>query len=131
MATARTRTYDGDILEPRSRRDRIARLDALANLLDTAVAIPGTNVRFGLDSLIGLFPGIGDTITTALSLYLVHEAYQLGAPRQVIARMLGNVALDGVVGSVPLVGDAFDVLWRSNKRNMRILREWLDGTERR
>jgi hypothetical protein len=131
MATTHTRELYGDIFKPRSRRDRIARLDALANVLDTAVAIPGTNIRFGLDALIGLFPGIGDTITTALSLYLVHEAYQLGAPRQVIARMLGNVALDGVVGAVPLVGDAFDVLWRSNKRNMRILRDWLDRDERR
>ena len=131
MATTDTRHFSTDILEPRSRRDRLARLDALANLLDTAVVIPGTSIRFGLDALIGLFPGIGDTITTALSLYLVHEAYQLGAPRHVIARMLGNVALDGVVGSVPLVGDAFDVMWRSNKRNMRILRDWLDREERR
>lgn len=131
MATTHTRDFDGDILRPRSRHDRIARLDALANLLDTAVMIPGTNVRFGLDAVIGLVPGIGDAITTALSLFLVHEAWQLGAPRHVIARMLGNVALDGVIGSVPLVGDAFDVLWRSNRRNMRILREWIEREERR
>ncbi len=129
MTTTYTRDYD--ILRPRSRRDRIARLDALANLLDTAVLIPGTNVRFGLDAVIGLFPGIGDTVTAALSLFIVHEAYQLGAPGHVIARMLGNVALDGVAGSVPLVGDAFDVLWRSNRRNMRLLRDWLDREERR
>jgi hypothetical protein len=56
----------------------------------------------------------------------VHEAYLLGAPGHVIARMLGNVALDGVFGAVPLVGDAFDVLWRANRRNVRLLREWLD-----
>jgi hypothetical protein len=129
MTTTYTRDYD--ILRPRSRRDRIARLDALANLLDTAVLIPGTNVRFGLDAVIGLFPGIGDTVTAALSLFIVHEAYQLGAPGHVIARMLGNVALDGVAGSVPLVGDAFDVLWRSNRRNMRLLRDWLDREGRR
>jgi hypothetical protein len=111
---------------PRSRRERLARLDALANLFDTALVIPGTNVRFGLDFLIGLVPGIGDMITTALSLYIVHEAYQLGAPRRVIARMLGNVALDGAIGAVPLVGDAFDVMWRGNRRNVRILREWAE-----
>ena len=94
--------------------------------LDTALVIPGTGVRFGLDALIGLFPVVGDIITTALSLFIVHEAYQLGAPGHVIARMLGNVAVDGVFGAVPLVGDAFDVLWRANRRNVRLLREWLD-----
>jgi hypothetical protein len=70
-------------------------------------------------------------ITTALSLFIVHEAYQLGAPGHVIARMLGNVALDGVFGAVPVVGDAFDVLWRANRRNVRLLREWLEHERRR
>jgi hypothetical protein len=120
----------GDFARPRSRRARIARMDTLATLLDTALVIPGTGVRFGLDALIGLVPGIGDAITTAMSLFIVHEAYQLGAPGHVIARMLGNVALDGMVGAVPLVGDAFDVMWRSNRRNMRLLREWLEREER-
>ncbi len=130
--TGYTRTIRGfDVGRPRSRQERLARLDALASLLDTAILIPGTNIRFGMDALIGLVPGIGDTITTVLSLFIVHEAYQLGAPRRVIARMVANVALDGVVGSVPLVGDAFDVMWRANKRNMRILRDWLERQERR
>jgi len=116
---------------PRSRGARIARIDALATLLDTALVIPGTNVRFGLDALIGLFPAVGDIITTALSLFIVHKAYQLGTSGHVIARMLGNVALDSVLGAVPLVGDAFDVLWRANRRNMRLLREWLEREEGR
>ena len=120
-----------DFARPRSRRARIARIDALATLLDTAFVLPGTSVRFGFDALIGLFPAVGDLITTALSLFIVHEAYQLGAPSHVIARMLGNVALDGVFGAVPLVGDAFDVLWRANRRNMRLLREWLEQEQRR
>src|SRR5262245_15292078 len=124
-----------DLARPRARDARIARIDALATLLDTALVIPGTGVRFGLDALIGLFPVVGDIITTALSLFIVHEAYQLGAPGHVIARLLGNVAVDGVFGAVPvdggfgavpLVGDAFDVLWRANRRNVRLLREWLD-----
>ena len=106
-------------------------MDALATLLDTAVVLPGTNIRFGLDALIGLFPAVGDIITTALSLFIVHEAYQLGAPSHVIVRMLGNVALDGVFGAVPLVGDAFDVLWRANRRNMRLLHEWLERDKER
>jgi Domain of unknown function (DUF4112) len=126
-----TYAFDSDFVRPRSRGARVARIDALATLLDTALVIPGTGVRFGLDALIGLFPGIGDLITTALSLFIVHEAYQLGAPGHVIARMLGNVAVDGVFGAVPLVGDAFDVLWRANRRNMRLLREWLEREERR
>jgi hypothetical protein len=123
-------TYGFDFARPRSRYERIARLDALASLLDTAFILPGTNVRFGLDALIGLVPGIGDAITTAMSLYIVHEARQLGAPSHVIIRMLANIALDGFVGAVPLVGDAFDVMWRSNRRNMRLLREWLEREER-
>jgi Domain of unknown function (DUF4112) len=123
---ARDSFTDGfDFTRPRSRYERVARLDALATLLDTAFILPGTNVRFGLDALIGLVPGIGDAITTAMSLYLVHEARQLGAPSHVIIRMLANIAIDGFVGAVPLLGDAFDVMWRSNRRNMRLLREWL------
>jgi hypothetical protein len=118
-----------DLAGPRSRDARIARIDALATLLDTALVIPGTTLRF--DALIGLVPAVGDIITTALSLFIVHEAYQLGAPSHVIARMLGNVALDGVFGAVPLVGDAFDVLWRANRRNMRLLREWLERDNER
>jgi Domain of unknown function (DUF4112) len=122
-------TYGFDFTRPRSRAERIARLDALATLLDTAFIVPGTNVRFGFDALIGLLPGIGDAITTAISLYIVHEARQLGAPLHVIMRMLANVVLDGFFGAVPVVGDAFDVMWRANRRNVRLLREWLAREE--
>ena len=124
-----TRTDYVFLNTPRSRAERIARIDALATLLDTAVLIPGTNIRFGLDALIGLIPAIGDTVTTLLSLYIVKEARALGAPRLLILRMLGNVALDGVVGLVPLAGDVFDVMWRANRRNMALLRGWLDREE--
>ena len=120
-----------EFTRPRSRAERIARLDSLASLLDTALFIPGTNIRFGVDGIIGLVPGIGDTITTALSLWIVYEAHQLGAPAHVLGRMLGNVVLDGAVGAVPVVGDVFDVMWRANRRNMRILREWLERDGRR
>jgi hypothetical protein len=120
-----------DFSRPQSRAERIARLDALANLLDTAFIIPGTNIRFGVDALIGLVPGIGDAITTVMSLYIVREARELGVPRHVIARMLVNVALDGVVGAVPFLGDAFDVMWRANRRNMALLRNHLDREARR
>jgi hypothetical protein len=119
------RAYASDFMRERTRRERVARIDTLATLLDTALILPGTNVRFGLDALLGVVPGIGDLITTAMALFIVHEARQLGAPGHVIARMLANVVLDGALGAVPLLGDAFDVMWRSNRRNMRLLQEWL------
>jgi len=127
----RTNTFglSFDTLQSPSREERIARLDALATLLDTAFVVPGTQIRFGLDALIGLVPGIGDAITTAISLYIVNEARALGAPPLLVARMVANVAFDGLVGAVPLVGDAFDVAFRANRRNMALLRDHLDRTE--
>jgi hypothetical protein len=113
-----------------TREQRLARLDALAKLLDVAFILPGTNIRYGIDGLIGLIPVVGDIITTAISLWLVREARALGAPWHVTARMLGNVALDGVVGMVPLAGDAFDVMFRANIRNVRLLRRWMDKQPR-
>ena len=114
-----------------TREERLARIDGLARLLDTAFIIPGTGIRFGLDALIGLVPGIGDAITTAMALYIVNEARALGAPPLLIARMVANVALDGIVGAVPLLGDVFDVAFRANRRNMRLLRDHLDRIEGR
>jgi hypothetical protein len=109
-----------------SREQRLVRLEAVARLLDVAFVVPGTNIRYGIDGLIGLIPVVGDVITTAISLWLVNEARALGAPWHVTARMLANVALDGAVGVVPLVGDAFDVAFRANVRNMKLLRRWLE-----
>jgi len=109
-----------------SRRAALERLEHLARLLDTALVIPGTNFRFGADAIIGLVPGIGDIITTVIAAYIVIEARRLGAPRHLIARMIGNVALDGVIGAVPLVGDVFDAMWRGNVRNIRMLRRYLE-----
>ncbi len=113
-----------------TREQRLARLEALAKLLDVAFIVPGTKIRYGIDGLIGLIPVVGDIITTAISLWLVREARALGAPWHVTARMLGNVALDGVVGIVPLAGDAFDVMFRANVRNVRLLRRWMDKQPR-
>mgnify|MGYP000111308759 CR=1 FL=1 len=113
-----------------TREQRITRLEAVAKLLDVAFVLPGTNIRYGIDGIIGLIPVIGDLIATALSLWLVREARALGAPWHVITRMLGNVAVEGVIGMVPVAGDAFDVLFRANMRNARILRRWLDTQPR-
>lgn len=106
-----------------SRRERIERLDRLATLLDVAFVLPGTNIRFGADALIGLVPGVGDSVTTALAAWIVYEAHKLGVPRRVLIRMAGNVAIDGLIGAVPVFGDLFDVAFRANRRNVRILRE--------
>lgn len=113
-----------------TREQRLARLDAVAKLLDIAFILPGTNIRYGIDGIIGLIPVIGDIIATAFSLWLVREARALGAPWHVTARMLGNVAVQGVVGAVPVAGDAFDVLFRANMRNVRLLRRWMDKQPR-
>ncbi len=113
-----------------TREQRFARLDALSKLLDVAFVLPGTNIRYGIDGLVGLIPVVGDLLTTAVSLWIVREARALGAPKHVVARMLGNVALDGVVGLVPFAGDAFDVMFRANIRNMRILKKWMDKQAR-
>ena len=110
-----------------SHADRVARIDALAKLMDTAFVVPGTNVRFGIDAMIGLVPGIGDVITTAIALYIVKEARELGAPGHLVARMIANVAIDGLVGAVPLFGDLFDVAFRANRRNLALLLRHLDS----
>jgi hypothetical protein len=134
-----SRTYDYDLKTgtlrpmtetPHARQQAFERLDHITRLLDTAVAIPGTNIRFGADAVIGLVPGIGDAITTAMAAWVIYEARRLGAPKRLILRMIGNVALDGVVGAVPLVGDLFDVMYKANRRNLRLLRSWMDRQER-
>jgi hypothetical protein len=112
--------------QPLTREQRFARLQALGTLLDMAFIVPGTNVRYGIDGLIGLIPVVGDIITTAIALWVVREARALGAPRYLVARMLANVAVDGVVGAVPVVGDVFDVAFKANIRNIRLLRRWMD-----
>lgn len=109
------------------RRDDTAadrRLDRLARILDSAVRIPGTELRVGLDPLIGLIPGLGDAVGALLSSYIVTEAARLGAPRVLLYRMAGNVALEALVGAVPVLGDAFDVVWKANERNVRLLQRW-------
>ena len=122
--------FNSTTFAPLTREQRLARLEALAKLLDVAFILPGTNIRYGIDGLIGLIPVVGDIITTAISLWLVREARALGAPWHITARMLANVAVDGVVGMVPLAGDAFDVMFRANVRNVRLLRRWMEKQPR-
>ena len=105
-----------------SRRAALHRLDLLATAFDTAFIVPGTKIRFGVESLLRLVPGVGDVAASLLSFYLLYEASRLGVPRLLLARMAANVVLEGAVGAVPFAGDAFDIFFRANRRNVALLR---------
>ena len=122
-----TNAFGAPKYEGLSRRAALDRIDRIATLLDTAFIVPGTNVRFGAESLLRLIPGIGDAAASALSCYLLFEAHRLGVPRLLFARMAANVLLEGTVGAVPLAGDAFDVFFRANRRNVALLRRHFAG----
>lgn len=100
----------------------LARLERLARLMDARFAIPGTRIRFGLDALIGLAPGVGDAVALVPGAWILVRAHALGARRRTLARMAGNLAIDWFAGSIPLVGDIFDVGFRANIRNVALLR---------
>lgn len=113
----------------RERQLILARVERLARLLDTAYRIPGTKIRFGLDPLLGLLPVVGDLGGAALSAYLIYQAHRLKLPKSAIARMIGNVAVEAAIGAVPLAGDMFDLFWRANMRNARIMRRHTEHME--
>jgi hypothetical protein len=116
---SRAGTYD-----PQSRRERLDRLDRLSRLLDIAFVVPGTNIRFGAEAIMRLVPGIGDAAASTLSCLILYEAHRMGVPRRLMIRMAGNVGIEAVAGAVPIVGDLFDVAFRANRRNVRLLREY-------
>ena len=102
---------------------RLARVRVIARALDSAVGVPGTRMRVGLDPILGLVPGLGDLAGAALSGYIVLTGVQLGVSRSVVVRMLGNVAIDTLVGSIPVLGDLFDATWKSNIRNVALIEQ--------
>lgn len=102
------------------------RLEALEMVLERSFVIPGINRQVGLDAVIGLVPVVGDILAAAIGSYLVWEARNLGLPKWKIARMVGNLGFDTAIGAVPLLGDAFDLFFRSNSRNLRIVKRHLD-----
>lgn len=111
----------------------IVSLRDLARVLDEAIRIPGTNIRIGLDAILGLIPGGGDVAGGLFSAIIMLQAARMGAPAAVLARMLGNVVIDTAIGSIPLLGDLFDFAWRANSKNVRLLESWRDrpaGTRR-
>lgn len=99
-----------------------ARVERLARLLDEAVTIPFTRIKVGLDSIIGLVPGVGDFAGFAIGSYLVWEAHRLGAPAELKLKMARNVVVDTIAGFVPVLGDAVDMIYRSNRRNIELMR---------
>jgi hypothetical protein len=105
---------------------RMQRLRRLAWLMDGKFGLAGTRFRFGLNSLIGLLPVGGDAVLGAISLYIVYEAAQLGVPRRLLARMCANIALEVVGGSVPVLGDVFDMMLKANLRNLAIIELHVD-----
>lgn len=121
---------DGALARPAQRdiEAGVARIEALSRLLDSIVRIPGTDVRIGVDALIGLVPGIGDLVSQVVSGYLIWEARQLGASRLVIARMIANSAIDTLIGAIPIAGDAFDIMFRANLKNVALLKAHLEKT---
>jgi len=102
------------------------RLQRVAWLLDAAFRIPGTQQRFGLDAIIGLIPGVGDALGALLSTYIIVEAARRGASVWMVTRMLGNVAVETLIGAIPLLGDLFDVVFKANMRNLALLGDTLE-----
>lgn len=109
--------------------ERLARLRRLSRLMDSAVRLPG-GFRIGWDGLIGLVPGIGDVATAGISGYIVWQGVKLGLPRSLVLRMIGNIVIDTGIGSVPLVGDAFDVAFKANIRNVQLMEDYLLNKKR-
>ncbi len=125
-AAAFAQSFDAPLTDEATRLRRIARLNGLARLMDTALRVPGTNIRFGADALIGLVPGIGDAGGALIGLFIVNEARRLGLPKRKLARMVGNLGIDAAFGAVPLAGDLFDVYFKAHKRNIQVILDHFD-----
>lgn len=117
-------TIERKIVEPilvDPERDKTIRsLETLASILDNRFQIPGTNIKFGIDALVGLVPGIGDIIGSIFSFYIVYMTAKLGVRKRTLFKMFANITIDSIVGAVPILGDLFDVAWKSNKKNVQL-----------
>ena len=125
MSQVRTASQVAAIAPRTDHATAIAELERLAEILDSNWRIPGTSIRFGVDAVVGLLPGLGDAASGLVSAYIVMKAREHGAGKALIARMFGNVLLDTVVGSVPILGSIFDVYFKANNRNIGLLRRHL------
>lgn len=120
-----SQTPPASILAP-SRLATLNRLRKFSRLLDNAIGIPGTKFRIGLDPILGIIPGAGDFLGTVLSAYIVIEAARLGLPKETLAKMVSNIVLESAVGTLPVIGDLFDVVWKANIRNFELVEAHLN-----
>jgi len=126
MATGSTDDFSSELEELRDDlpaavdEAAIERMRVVAHALDEGVRVPGTDFKIGLDPIVGILPGAGDTAAAVVSLYLVAESARIGVSRSTLARMLANVGIDAVIGSVPLLGVIFDAFWKANKWNLKL-----------
>mgnify|MGYP003406541042 CR=1 FL=1 len=114
---------------PAKQISKLTRLRRVSKILDNAIAIPGTKISFGLDPILGLIPGGGDTITGGIAAYIVVEAARMGVPREILGKMVSNIVIDSFAGTVPVVGDLFDLGWKANVKNLELLEKHLDITK--
>jgi hypothetical protein len=126
----RTAAINHTMLSDAEAAARLARVKKLAWLVDGAFVLPGTRFRFGLNSLIGLAPGVGDAVLAAISAYIIYESSRLGVPKHKLMVMVGNTLIEFVGGSVPIIGDLFDMALKANLRNIRILEDHLRAPTR-
>ena len=108
--------------------DQLAHLDRIARTMDRAVRLPVVGIQVGWDSILGLIPGIGDALTLGPAAYIVVQAHRMGTPGALKAGMLGNIGIDALIGSIPLVGDLFDIGWKANTRNVALLQRHFEAT---
>ena len=105
--------------------EKLVRLRQLSENLDESFTIPGTKIKFGMDALLGLVPGGGDLVSGIFSLYMLRAAVKMKLPKRAIFSMLVNILLDTTIGIIPVAGDIFDIFWKSNKRNLKIIEKHL------
>lgn len=115
MTTTKPQNYHLDKIST------VRKLRQFSNLLDNAIRIPGTSIGIGLDPILGLIPGGGDILGGIFSAYIVFQAFKLGLPRETLIQMVSNIALEAITGTVPVVGDIFDVAWKANVKNVALL----------
>ena len=109
--------------------EKLIRLKLLSKRLDNNFTIPGTKAKIGLDPIMGAIPIIGDLIGALLSTYIMYSGIKMGVPRSVVAQMATNIALDFTIGWIPIIGDIFDIIWKSNKRNVKLIEEAMMAKE--
>ena len=110
--------------------EKLLRLKRLSHNLDEAITIPGTKRKIGIDPIIGLIPVGGDLIGGVLSIYIMHAGIRMGMPRAAIVRMFTNVALEFIIGCIPIIGDLFDATWKSNQRNVKLIEDSVMSEEK-